>query len=192
MKIDENDELACWAIICRQPYKDRMGECVKDIVQKYWLEHARVSPNSRDVIRQILSQNVYEICPKHIMEMTQVQLFNKFKHDHRGINMSITTFLQQKPWYVRPITIRDTCGCHYHVQFKLYYDMFLEFGKMFWTNSPPPPIVREFISQTLCEEIPMKYFIIRNVSMENNVMVVEILFYSTINTLSIMISRFQM
>ena len=50
MKIDENDELSCWAIICRQPYKDRMVECVKDIVQKYWLEHARVSPNSMDVI----------------------------------------------------------------------------------------------------------------------------------------------
>ena len=59
--------------------------------------------------------------------------------------------MQQKPWYVRPITIRDTCCCRYHVQFQLYYDTFLEFGKMFWTNSPPPPIVREFISQTLCE-----------------------------------------
>ena len=65
------------------------------------------------------------------MEMTQVQLFNKFKEDHRGINMSITTFLQQKPCYVRPITISDTCCCHYHVPFQLYYDMFLEFGKMF-------------------------------------------------------------
>ena len=38
MQIDENDELASWEIICRQPYKDRMGEGVKDIVQKYWLE----------------------------------------------------------------------------------------------------------------------------------------------------------
>ena len=37
MQIDENDELACWAIICRQPYKDRMGEGVKYIVHKYWL-----------------------------------------------------------------------------------------------------------------------------------------------------------
>ena len=55
MQIDENDELACWEIICRQPYKDRMGEGVKDIVQKYWLEHARVSPNSRDVIQQRVS-----------------------------------------------------------------------------------------------------------------------------------------
>ena len=47
MKINENDELACWEIICRQAYKDRMGEGVKDIVHKYWLEHARVSLKSR-------------------------------------------------------------------------------------------------------------------------------------------------
>ena len=40
MQIDENNELSCWAIICRQPYKDRMGEGVKDIVQNYWLAHA--------------------------------------------------------------------------------------------------------------------------------------------------------
>ena len=40
MKMDENDELACWEIIGREPYKDRMGEGVKDIVQKYWLKHA--------------------------------------------------------------------------------------------------------------------------------------------------------
>ena len=33
MQIDENDELACWEIICRQPYKDRMGEGVKYIVR---------------------------------------------------------------------------------------------------------------------------------------------------------------
>ena len=50
MQIDENDELACWEIICRQPYNDRMGAGVKDNVQKYWLEHAEVSPNSRDMI----------------------------------------------------------------------------------------------------------------------------------------------
>ena len=29
--------------------------------------------------------------------------------------------------------------------------MFLEFGKKIWTNSPPPPTIRELISQTICE-----------------------------------------
>ena len=67
MKIDENDELACWELICSQPYKDRTGEGVN--VHKYWLEHAQVSPNSRDMIWQRVSWNVYKIRPKHIMEM---------------------------------------------------------------------------------------------------------------------------
>ena len=29
MQIDENDELACWAIICRQSYKDRWEKVLK-------------------------------------------------------------------------------------------------------------------------------------------------------------------
>ena len=94
--------------------------------------------------------------------MTQVQLFNKFKEDHRGINMSITTFMQQKPWYARPITISDTCCCRYHVQFQLYYNTFLEFGKMFQTNSPPPLTIREFISQNLCERNHAEVFYNKN------------------------------
>ena len=30
LQIDVNDELACWRAICRQPYKDRLGENVKN------------------------------------------------------------------------------------------------------------------------------------------------------------------
>ena len=43
------------------------------------------------------------------MEMTQIQLFNKFKDDRRQINMSIDTFVQQKSWYARPIIVHYTC-----------------------------------------------------------------------------------
>ena len=82
--------------------------------------------------------------------MNQIQLFNKFKDEHSELNLSINTFVQQKPWYVRPITIRDTCCCRYHVEFELYYDTFLRFGKTFWSNSPLSTI-RAFISEILCE-----------------------------------------
>jgi len=50
LKIDANDELACWSIICSQPYKDRLGENVKDMVREYWVTNSRVSPNVRDLI----------------------------------------------------------------------------------------------------------------------------------------------
>ena len=32
LQIDVNDELACWRSICRQPYKDRLGENIKKII----------------------------------------------------------------------------------------------------------------------------------------------------------------
>ena len=94
-------------IICRKPYKDRLGESVKAMMHEYWVANSRVSPNARDVIRRRISQNQYQINTKHILVMTQIQLFNKFKDENREVNLSINTFLQQKPWYVRPIIIHD-------------------------------------------------------------------------------------
>ena len=82
--------------------------------------------------------------------MTQVQLFNKFKDDYGGINMLITTFVQHRPWYVRPITVHDTCCCHYHVEFELYYETFLRLSKKNFPNSPSFTICA-FISEILCE-----------------------------------------
>ena len=55
LQIDANDELACWEIICRQPYKYRVGESVKDMMHEYWVENSRVSPNAKDVIRRRIS-----------------------------------------------------------------------------------------------------------------------------------------
>ena len=126
------------------------------------------------------------------MEMTQVELFNKFKEDHRGINMSITTFVQKKPWYVRPITIRAhvvvVIMCNFNYIMTCFLNLVKCFGQIHHLH---PQYVNSYL-KLYVREIAMKYFIIRNVSMENIIMVVEILFYSTINTLLVIISRFQM
>ena len=50
LQIDANDELACWAIICRQPYKDRVRGSVKAMMHEYWVENSHVSPNAKDVV----------------------------------------------------------------------------------------------------------------------------------------------
>ena len=42
LQIDANDELACWEIICRQPYKDRVGESVKAMMHEYWVANSHV------------------------------------------------------------------------------------------------------------------------------------------------------
>jgi hypothetical protein len=72
-------------------------------------------------------ENQYEEHSKHIFPMTQTKLFNKFKEEHKEVKISINTFVQQKPWFVRPITVCDMCCCRYHVEFELHYDTFFGF-----------------------------------------------------------------
>ena len=60
LKIDVNDELTCWRVICRQPYKDRLGENVKKIIYEYWKNNLRVSPTVRHVMRRRIARNQHE------------------------------------------------------------------------------------------------------------------------------------
>ena len=85
------------------------------------------------------------------METTQIELFNKFEEENREIHVSVSDFFQQKPWYVKPITVRDTCCFRYHVEFQLYYETFLNFGRKFWKGSSPPSTIHDFIYKILCE-----------------------------------------
>jgi hypothetical protein len=48
-QIDVNDELACWTVISRQPYKDRLAKNVKKLAHNCWLEEFWFSPHTRDV-----------------------------------------------------------------------------------------------------------------------------------------------
>ena len=110
--------------------------------------------------------------------MTQIELFNKFKEEHKEVKISINTFVQQKPWFVRPITVHDTCFCRYHVKFELYYDTFLDFFKTLWPSSPPPSTFRAFISEILCEREGNELFYQKNVLVERNVIIVKSKFVS--------------
>jgi hypothetical protein len=80
-----------------------------------------------------------------------MELFNKFEEEHKEVKIFINTFVQQKAWLVRPIIVCDTCFCRYHVEFELYYNTFLDFGKTSWPISPPPSTFGAFISEILCE-----------------------------------------
>jgi hypothetical protein len=52
LQIDANDELACWIVISRQPYKHRLVENIKELARNCWLEESRVSPHTKDVLRR--------------------------------------------------------------------------------------------------------------------------------------------
>lgn len=58
--------------------------------------------------------------------------------------------MKLKPWYVRLITIRDTCCFRYHVEFQLFYETFVNFGIKYSSNDPLPSSVRDFLLKILC------------------------------------------
>ena len=163
----------CWTIIYRQPYKDRLVENVKESARNCWLTESCVSPHTRDVLRRRITLEHYEEYPKHIFPMTQIELFKKFKEENKEVKISINTSVQQKPWFVRPISVHDTCCCHYHVEFELYYDTFLDFGKNLWASSPPSTLCALYLKLYVKEKV-MNYFTKTNVLVEINVIVVEI------------------
>ena len=45
VNIDENDEAACWALICREAYKDKMEKGIREKVIDYWDNHSRAIPD---------------------------------------------------------------------------------------------------------------------------------------------------
>ena len=69
LQIDVNDELACWTVIFRQPYKDRLLENIKESAHNCWLKESRVSPHTMDVLGQRIKRKQYEEHPKNIFPM---------------------------------------------------------------------------------------------------------------------------
>ena len=50
LKIDENDEAACWALICREAFKDGMEEGIRKKVIEYWDNHYHAIPDRKHVL----------------------------------------------------------------------------------------------------------------------------------------------
>ena len=59
LQIDANDELACWTMISRQPYEDRLAKNVKELACNCWFIECHVSPHTWDVLRQTIAQKHY-------------------------------------------------------------------------------------------------------------------------------------
>jgi hypothetical protein len=97
LKIDANDELACWIEISRKPYKDRLASNVKESTRNCWLKESHVSPHTKDVLQQIIARKQYQEHPKPIFPMIKIELFNKFKEEYKEVKISINIFVQQRP-----------------------------------------------------------------------------------------------
>ena len=92
----------CWAIVCRCPRNDKVSNEWHDIVVNFWTENSRVSSNRRDVLTHRISRGVREEHQKHLLDISQTELFHKFQDAHRDITIGQRTFEAMKPWYIRP------------------------------------------------------------------------------------------
>ena len=45
VQLDEDDEVACWGVIRRKPYQDRLPHNVRDKVREFWNLNSHVLPN---------------------------------------------------------------------------------------------------------------------------------------------------
>ena len=99
---------------------------VKSLVENFWHDNTRVSPNSRDVLKLRVGSEIHNPHPKHLLDMTQIELFRKFVDDKvLTITISQRSFEKCKPWYVRINKERIMCFYKTHVQFCYHYDVFL-------------------------------------------------------------------
>jgi len=83
--IDESDEAACWALICRKAYKHRMEEGIREKVIEYCENHSRAILDRKHVLRQRSSRGIYKDHCKHFMEMKGFDLFEEFKESNPSV-----------------------------------------------------------------------------------------------------------
>ena len=138
-----------------------------------------VSSNTRDVLQQRTTPNQYELHEKHILAINQLELFNKFKEEHSEVNMSFTTFVQQNPWYVRPISVRDTSVVGIMWNLSYIMTLFLILGKhTVQVHLLFPQFVLSYPKTYVNEKI-MRYFVVKNVLVGINVLIMDIWLYFT-------------
>lgn len=95
----------CWSFSGRLPRSDmKLTNKIKYLIEKYWHDNRRVSPNIRDVLKLRVGSKIHEPHPKHLLDMTQTELYKKFLDDSIlpfNITISQRSFEKCKPWYVR-------------------------------------------------------------------------------------------
>ena len=64
-----------------RPYNHVTTE-VKELINLFWKNESRVSPNKKDVCRRRLGRNRYEQHPVHLLDVSQVHMLISSSHDH--------------------------------------------------------------------------------------------------------------
>jgi hypothetical protein len=92
-----------WIFSGRLPKSDmKLTNEIKYLNKKYWHDNTRVSPNIRDVLKLRVGSKIREPHPKHLLDMTQTELYKIFLDNSIlpfNISISQRSFEKCKPWY---------------------------------------------------------------------------------------------
>ena len=148
-RLSLGEESALWGSSGRAPRRNRLLQPdLIALIEKFWEEHTRASPEFKKVLCKRISKGVYVEHHACFLETTQSELYKEFQIAHSNINISQRSFEACKPWFVRYTQQRDTCCCRYHVSFQILYDTFRllpEFIQGMVANN-----ARDFIHSLLC------------------------------------------
>ena len=87
-----------WAFTGRLPHSDmKLIEAVKELVQEYWHDNSRPSSNQKDVVKLRKGSRDREPHIKHFIDMTQIELYERFKRAHTELNLGQIYFEKCKP-----------------------------------------------------------------------------------------------
>ena len=89
----------------------KLIDVVKELVQEFWHDNSRPSSNQKDVLKLIMGSRDREPHIKHFLDMTQTELYERFRHEHNELNLVQGSFEKLKPWYAKINTTRNTCCC---------------------------------------------------------------------------------
>ena len=77
-RIDDPLQNDTWAFVGSLPcvYK-KLTNNVKQVIQQFWYDNSRVSPNAKDVLKLRIGNRDHTPHPKHFLESSQTMLFKK-------------------------------------------------------------------------------------------------------------------
>ena len=103
-----------WALMCRVPRSDNIVETIMNLVIQFWIDNIHPSPNRRDVIKQRIGPKEYLQHAKHLLDVTQHELYLSFCNLNPDVNIGQTMFERLKPYFVEIYKYFETCCDCWH------------------------------------------------------------------------------
>ena len=123
IKILKGEE-SCWLAKKRQTRRDALSDDTKKMVYDFWTHSvSRPTGNKNDVMRKRVEPKVSVEHPKHVLELTQTEAFQKFQTEHPEVKLKQRKFESLKPFFVKGAKERDrqSCMCRQHVEAQMVF-----------------------------------------------------------------------